>query len=97
MKVDGTSQATRKQLSSRYLNNLIEQHHHGVKQRIAVMLGFKQFRHAAITIALGTSPNLVQKEIRRPVVRHFAYVRFGIGVPRAMTAKGAELNRRNGR
>jgi transposase-like protein len=33
------------------LNNLIEQDHRSVKQRIAVMLGFKQFRNAAITIA----------------------------------------------
>ena len=32
------------------LNNLIEQDHRGVKQRIAVMLGFKRFRNAAITI-----------------------------------------------
>ena len=40
-----------KQRSSKYLNNLIEQDHRGVKQRTAVMLGFKQFRHAAITIA----------------------------------------------
>ena len=32
-------------------NNLIEQDHRGVKQRIAVMLGFKRFRNAAITIA----------------------------------------------
>jgi len=31
------------------LNNLIEQDHRSVKQRIAVMLGFKQFHHAAIT------------------------------------------------
>jgi transposase-like protein len=37
--------------SSKYLNNLIEQDHRGVKQRIAVMLGFKAFRHAAITTA----------------------------------------------
>jgi DDE domain len=37
--------------SSKYLNNLIEQDHRSVKQRIAVMLGFKQFRNAAITIA----------------------------------------------
>ena len=37
--------------SSKYLNNLIEQDHRGVKQRIAVMLGFKGFRNAAITIA----------------------------------------------
>jgi transposase-like protein len=35
----------------KYLNNLIEQDHRSVKQRIAVMLGFKQFRNAAVTIA----------------------------------------------
>jgi transposase-like protein len=33
------------------LNNLIGQDHRGVKQRIAVMLGFKEFSNAAITIA----------------------------------------------
>jgi transposase-like protein len=32
-------------------SNLIEQDHRGVKQRVAVMLGFKEFRNAAITIA----------------------------------------------
>ena len=37
--------------SSKYLSNLIEQDHRGVKQRIAVMLGFKEVRNAAITIA----------------------------------------------
>ena len=37
--------------SSKYLNNLIEQDHRSVKQRVAVMLGFKRFRNAAITIA----------------------------------------------
>ena len=37
--------------SSKYLNNLIEQDHRSVKQRIAVMLGLKQFRNAAVTIA----------------------------------------------
>src|ERR1700740_2947600 len=37
--------------SSKYLNNLIEQDHRGVKQRIASMLGFKGFATAAITIA----------------------------------------------
>ena len=35
----------------RTLNNLIEQDHRGVKQRIATMLGFKGFATAAITIA----------------------------------------------
>ena len=33
-----------------YLNNLIEQDHPSAKQRIAVMLGFKGFSNAAITI-----------------------------------------------
>jgi DDE domain len=32
-------------------NNLIEQDHRSVKQRVAVMLGFKYFKNAAITIA----------------------------------------------
>jgi transposase-like protein len=33
------------------LNNLIEQDHRGVKQRVAAMLGFKRLRNATITIA----------------------------------------------
>ena|SRR6516164_9232203 len=33
-----------------YLNNVIEQDHPSAKQRIAVMLGFKGFSNAAITI-----------------------------------------------
>jgi transposase, IS6 family len=37
--------------SSKYLNNLIEQDHRGVKLRIGPMLGFKRFETAAITIA----------------------------------------------
>jgi transposase-like protein len=37
--------------SSKYLNNLIEQDHRGVKLRIGPMLGFKWFRTAAIVIA----------------------------------------------
>ena len=37
--------------SSKYLNNLIEQDHRGVKLRIGPMLGFKLFGTAAITIA----------------------------------------------
>jgi transposase-like protein len=51
LKADGSLPKDTKQRSSKYLNNLIEQDHRRVKQRIAVMLGFKQFRHAAITIA----------------------------------------------
>jgi transposase-like protein len=37
--------------SSKYLNNMIEQDHRGVKSRIAPMLGFKVFKRAAVTIA----------------------------------------------
>ncbi len=37
--------------SSKYLNNLIEQDHWRVKQRIYPMLGFKRFRNAAIAIS----------------------------------------------
>jgi hypothetical protein len=51
LKVDGSLPADTKLRSSKYLNNQIEQDHRGVKQRIAVMLGFKVFRNAAITIA----------------------------------------------
>ena len=51
LKADGSLPANTKLRSSKYLNNLIEQDHRGVKQRIGPMLGFKQFRNAAITIA----------------------------------------------
>jgi transposase-like protein len=44
LKVDGSLPADTKLRSSKYLNNQIEQDHRGVKQRIAVMLGFKVFR-----------------------------------------------------
>jgi transposase-like protein len=37
--------------TSKYLNNLIEQDHRRVKQRIYPMLGFKRFMNAAITIS----------------------------------------------
>jgi transposase-like protein len=37
--------------SSQYLNNLVEQDHRRVKQRVRPMLGFKRFDNAAITIS----------------------------------------------
>ncbi len=37
--------------SSKYLNNVIEQDHRSIKSRTNVMLGFKRFRCAAITIS----------------------------------------------
>ncbi len=36
--------------TSKYLNNVIEQDHHRVKQRVRPMLGFNRFAHATITI-----------------------------------------------
>lgn len=51
LKVDGLLLADTKVRSSKYPNNFIEQDHRSVKQRVAVMLGFKRFRKAAITIA----------------------------------------------
>lgn len=37
--------------TSKYLNNMVEQDHRKVKQRIYPMLGFKNFAHAGITIS----------------------------------------------
>jgi len=51
MKSDGELPADTKLRSSKYLNNLIEQDHRGVKLRISPMLGFKRFKTAAIIIA----------------------------------------------
>ena len=51
LKADGSLPTDTKLRSSKYLNNLIEQDHRSVKQRIAAMLGLKRFRNAAITIA----------------------------------------------
>ena len=51
MKADGSLPKDTKQRCSKYLNNMIEQDHRGVKQRIGAMLGFKVFRNAIITIA----------------------------------------------
>jgi len=36
--------------SSKYLNNLVEQDHRRVKQRLGPMLGLKSFRNAAVVI-----------------------------------------------
>ena len=51
MKADGELASDTKLRSSKYLNNLIEQDHRGVKSRIGPMLGFKRFKTAAISIA----------------------------------------------
>ena len=51
MKADGLLPADTEVRSSKYLNNLIEQDHRNIKSRSKVMLGFKRFRSAAITIS----------------------------------------------
>jgi transposase-like protein len=51
MVADGQLAADTKLRSSKYLNNLVEQDHRGVKLRLGPMLGFKRLRTAAATIA----------------------------------------------
>src|SRR6202451_264215 len=51
MKTDGSLPGRTKLRSSKYLNNLIEQDHRHIKSRVNVMLGFKRFRNAVVTIA----------------------------------------------
>jgi transposase-like protein len=50
MKADGELPCRVQVRSSQYLNNLIEQDHRRVKQRIWSMLGFKRFDNAVVTI-----------------------------------------------
>ncbi len=51
MKAEGLLPENTKVRSSKYLNNLIEKDHRNVKSRTNVMLDFKRFRTAAITLA----------------------------------------------
>ena len=51
MKTDGQLPRRTRLRSSKYLNNLIEQDHRGIKSRTRPMLGFKNFSSAAITIS----------------------------------------------
>jgi transposase-like protein len=51
MKEDGELPGRVKVRSSQYLNNLVEQDHRRVKQRIRPMLGFKRFDNALVTIS----------------------------------------------
>src|SRR6516164_5508038 len=51
MKEDGELPRRVRVRSSQYLNNLIEQDHRRVKQRIRPMLGFKRFDNAVVTIS----------------------------------------------
>src|SRR5258708_34155718 len=51
MKEDGELPNRVKVRSSQYLNNLVEQDHRRVEQRIRPMLGFKRFDSALVTIS----------------------------------------------
>jgi transposase-like protein len=51
MKEDGELPGRVQVRSSQYLNNLVEQDHRRVKQRIRSMLGFKRFDNAVVTIS----------------------------------------------
>jgi transposase-like protein len=51
MREDGLLPRRTELRTSKYLNNLIEQDHRGIKSRTRPMLGFKTFASAAITIA----------------------------------------------
>ncbi|MGF6507784.1 IS6 family transposase [Paraburkholderia sp. 32] len=51
MKTDELLPANTTVRSSKYLNNLIEQDHRHIKSRVNVMLGFKRFQNAAVTIS----------------------------------------------
>jgi transposase-like protein len=51
LKRSGVLRPQTKVRTSKYLNNLVEQDHRRVKQRVYPMLGFKGFRNAAVTIS----------------------------------------------
>ena len=51
LKKGGVLRLETKIWTSKYLNNIIEQDHRRLKQRIYPMLGFKNFRNATITIS----------------------------------------------
>ena len=58
LKKDGVLRSETKVWTSKYLNNIVEQDHRRVKQRIYPMLGFKQLRNAAVMMG---GIELVQK------------------------------------
>jgi transposase-like protein len=50
LKASGVIRPETKVWTSKYLNNLVEQDHRRVKQRVYPLLGFKRFRNATIAI-----------------------------------------------
>jgi len=71
MRTDDLLPKRTKLRSSKYLNNLIEQDHRGIKFRIRSMPGFKSFESASNTIA-GV------ELLRRVYKRQFALGRLGL-------------------
>jgi transposase-like protein len=51
LKMDGVLHIETKVWTSKYLNNIVEQDHRRVKQRVYPMLGFMNFRNATIAIS----------------------------------------------
>lgn len=68
LKKSGMLRPKTKVWTSKYLNNIVEQDHRRVKQRIYPMFGFRQFRNAAMVIG---GIELAQK-IRKGQFRHFS-------------------------
>ena len=55
--------------TSKYLNNLVEQDHRRVKQRVYPTLGFKSFRNAAVTISgVGLAQKIRKTQFDTPAV-----------------------------
>jgi transposase-like protein len=61
MQDDGLLPKRMKLRSCKYLNNLIEQDHRGIKSRTRPMLGFKSFASAANAIAGVELPRRIHK------------------------------------
>src|SRR5215471_7479872 len=59
--------------SSQYLNNLVEQDHRRIKQRLRPMLGFKRFDHAAVTISGIELAEKIKKGSSRRTISGFGY------------------------
>ena len=79
LKADGLLPTDTKLRTSKYLSNLIERDHRGVKQRIATMLGLTGFATAAITIA-GIEMDVVGRPFARFVPRHDDHDRAADGL-----------------
>ena len=54
--------------TNRYLNNVIEQDHHRVKQRVKSMLGFKRFAHATTISGIELVHQIKKKQFERPAI-----------------------------